>query len=105
MNRYVIPLFFMLLSVGIYIEYIDPTIGTIQANKAKIAEYQKYISEANEAQEKIDKLKLQQAKFPEGYDQALLTILPLSVDPTRLIIDVNAVAQMTGLSLKNPAVD
>ncbi len=103
MNRYAIPLFFALLSVGIYIEYIDPTIASIQADRAKTAEYSKYIQEAGEAESQLEALKQKQQNFPPGYDQALATILPPSVDPTRLIIDVDGIAQMRGLTIKSPA--
>ncbi len=103
MNRYAIPLFFVLLSVGIYIEYIDPTIATIQADRAKTAEYTKYIQEAGEAQSQLQALKQKQQDFPPGYDQALATILPASVDPTKLIIDIDGIAQLRGLTIKSPS--
>ena len=102
MNRYAIPLFFVLLSVGIYIEYIDPTIVSIQADRVKTAEYTKYIQEAGEAQAQLEALKQKQADFPAGYDQALATILPSSVDSTKLIIDVDGIAQIRGLNIKSP---
>ena len=103
MNRYAIPLFFVLLSVGIYIVYIDPTIASIQADRAKTAEYTKYIQEAEEAQSRLDALKQKQQDFPPGYDQALATILPASVDPTKLIIDIDGIAQLRGLTIKSPS--
>ncbi len=103
MNRYAIPLFFVLLSVGIYIEYIDPTITAIQADRAKSAEYTKYIQEAGEAQSQLQALKQKQQDFPPGYDQALATILPASVDPTKLIIDIDGIAQLRGLTIKSPS--
>ena len=105
MNRYAIPLFFTLLSVGMYIEYIDPTIVSIQADRAKREEYIKFIQEANEAASQLEALKQKQSDFPVGYDQALSTILPPTVDPTRLIIDVDGVAQLRGLTILSPAVN
>ena len=103
MNRYAIPLFFILLSVGVYIEYIDPTIAAIQVDRAKSAEYTKYILEAGEAQSQIEALKQKQQDFPPGYDQALATILPANVDPTKLIIDIDGIAQLRGLTIKSPS--
>ena len=103
MNRYAIPLFFVLLSVGIYIEYIDPTITSIQADRAKTAEYTKYIQEAQEAQTQLDALKQKLQDFPPGYDEALATILPATVDPTKLIIDIDGIAQLRGLTIKSPS--
>lgn len=103
MNRYAIPLFFVLLSVGVYIEYIDPTLVSIQADRAKTVEYTKYIQEAAEAESRLEALKQKQADFPSGYDQALATILPLSVDPTKLIIDIDGIAQLRGLTIKSPS--
>ncbi len=104
MNRYAIPIFFVLVSVGIYIKYIDPAYAEISAGRSKVAEYTAALKDAKEAQTKIDALKDVQANFPAGYEQALLTIIPNSIDSTRLIIDVDGIAQMRGLHIKGPAV-
>ncbi len=104
MNRYIIPIFFVLLSVGVYVMYIDPTYSLIRVGLNKQKEYTDYLAQAKTAQERIAELKQVQESFPTGYEQALSTILPDTVDSTRLIIDVEGVALARGLHLKAPTV-
>ena len=104
MNRYLIPIFLVLLSAGLYIMYIDPMYAAIGAGNTKIAEYDKLLADAKVATQKIDKLRETQEHFPAGYDTALNTILPSSVDPLRLVIDINGIAATRGLYVKAPRV-
>ena len=104
MNRYIIPVFLVLLSAGVYILYGDPIYASIAAGNVKIAEDDKLLADAKDATQKIDKLRATQEQFPSGYDTSLATILPNSVDPLRLVIDVNGIAALRGLYIKSPQV-
>lgn len=104
MNRYIIPIVLVLLSAGLYILYLDPIYASIEAANVKIAEYDRLLADAKTATQKIDKLRAAQEQFPAGYDRSLAAILPNSVDPLRLVIDVNGIAALRGLHIKAPAV-
>lgn len=102
MNRYLIPVFFLLLSIGLYVRYIDPYYAAVAAGQARIAEYDKLLADARTANEKLTQLKKTEESFPAGYRTSLDTILPESVDPLRLVINTNGIAALRGLQVKNP---
>lgn len=104
MIRYIVPVFFLILSVAVYLSYIDPTYIEIQKALAREKELVGYIEDAKTAQEKIDDLKTQYAAFPPGSDRALHALIPDSIDPTRLIVDMDAVITQFGLVMKSPGV-
>ena len=104
MNRYIIPVLLVLLSVGVYITYLDPLYAAVTAGNTKIAEYDKLLADAKEASEKIHRLESTQAAFPAGYDELLATILPAHVDPLKLVIDIDGIAALRGLRIKSPTV-
>ena len=104
MNRYILPVFLVLMAVGVYVIYIDPFYESIRVGNAKIVEYDNLIANAHTATAQIEKLKAIQESFPSGYDRSLATILPPTVDPLRLVIDVNGIAALRGLHVKSPSV-
>ncbi len=104
MIRYVAPIIFLLLSVALYLSYIDPMYTETQKALARERELAGYIADAKTAQAKIDALKAQYAAFPPGSDRALRALLPDSIDPTRLIVDMDAVISQFGLAMKSPGV-
>lgn len=104
MNRYIVPIFFLLVSVALYLSYISPTYIEIQKALVREHELSGYIADAKTAQVKIDALKAQYAAFPAGADQALHALLPDSIDPTRLVVDMDAVVSKLGLVMKSPNV-
>lgn len=104
MNRYIIPILLVIIASGLYIQYIDPTYTTILAVQSKLDDIEKYKIDAANAQEKIDTLERTTKTFPAGYEDRLRMMIPTTVDPTRLIIDVNEMAETQGLQLKSPQV-
>ena len=104
MKRFIVPIFFMLISSGIYILYVDPTYAEIKVLRAKIDAVEASKIDADTAKQKIDKLAKVESSFPADYVIKLRTLLPDSIDDTRLIIDVNAMALRDGLHIKNPKI-
>lgn len=104
MIRYVAPVIFLLLSVAIYLSYIDPMYIETQKTLARERELDGYIADAKTAQLKIDNFEAQYAAFPPGSDRVLQVLLPDLIDPTRLIVDMDAVITRFGLVMKSPGV-
>jgi hypothetical protein len=104
LSRYIAPVMFLLLSVAIYLSYIDPTYVEAQKALARERVLVGYINDAKTAQSRIDDLKAQYAEFPAGSDRALHTLIPDSIDPTRLVVDMDAVIGKLGLVMKSPGV-
>jgi hypothetical protein len=104
MKRYLSPFFFMLISSGIVVMYILPVYQDIRVGIAKKSTLEQSIKDAATAKEKILNLGLTEASFPPDFETKLRTILPDTIDPTRLIVDVNALAERDGLRISTPAI-
>jgi hypothetical protein len=104
MIRYIAPVMFLLLSVALYLAYIDPMYVEVQKALVREQELVAYIADAKTAQSKIDDLKAQYTAFPPGADQALHVLIPDSIDPLRLVVDMDAVIGKLGLVMKGPGV-
>ncbi len=98
----ILPSLALLFAIGIFFAYVRPTwSGSIAATRAAIASddqaliaAQKYIAQQNQlasARDAIDPKDL----------EALTTFLPDSVDNVRLILDLNALAARSGISVMN----
>jgi len=104
MKRFIAPIFFILVSTGVFMGYILPTYNAIQILKEKKGTLQSSIKDAGTAKEKIDKLAATEASFPVDYIVNLRTLLPDTIDTTRLIIDVNAFAVERGFRIPTPVI-
>lgn len=94
----------MIIATGLYIQYIDPTYTKILALQTKIADIEAHKVDAASAQSRIDALERTARSFPDNYEDRLQMLVPTVVDPTRLIIDVNQMAEDQGLHLGSPQV-
>ncbi len=94
----------MLIASGVYILYVDPTYNEIKALLVKQETIQNYKKDADLAKQKLDTLAAVEASFPPDYIVKLRMLLPEEIDSTKLIIDVNAMAERDGLHIKSPSV-
>lgn len=102
MRNRIIPLFALAIAVAIFFAYINPTwSGTIAAAKAAIANDNQALVTANEYTTQQNEL----ASARDAIDSAdlarLTTFLPDSVDNVGIILDLNALAARSGLSLSS----
>ncbi len=104
MKRFLAPIFFMLIASGIYVLYIDSVYGQIQISLAKKDAIEKSIVDASDAKQKIERLAAVESSFPPDYEVKLRTLLPDSIDPTRLVVEVNAMALRDGLHITTPTI-
>ena len=96
------PILLILIAVGLYFFYIDPMYNEEISQKEKVKE--QYI----EAVETTKQLALVLGRHVDTYNsftdedlERLDQVVPESIDPLRLIVDVNAVARGQGLKLEN----
>jgi Tfp pilus assembly protein PilO len=102
MNSRVLPLFALMLSVGIFFAYVKPTwSGPIAKTKVAIAQNDLALKAAKEYDEKKNEIaSARNAIDPENLAR-LSVFLPDSVDNVGLILDINALVARSGLSLEN----
>ena len=104
MNRYIVPLLLVLIATGVFIQYIDPMYTSVVTLQTKLADIEAHKKDADTAQTKIDALENVTKRFPPDYEQRMRLMVPDTIDPTRLIIDVDEMAAAQGLHLNSPQI-
>lgn len=103
-NRYITPVFLMLLSGAVYVVWVDAPYKDIAAQRAKAEVLRGYITDADNAQAELQKIAAQYDAFPPDGDHRLQVLLPKEIDTVRLIIDVNEIAARHGMGVNGPMV-
>lgn len=102
MNGRILPIAALFVSAGMLFAYVVPTwSGSIAATKAEIAQADQALAAADDyAKQQNTLASARNAIDPEDLAR-LTTFLPDSVDNVGLILDLNALAARSGLSLVN----
>ena len=98
-----IPVFLLIVSVGLFLGYTDPTYKDI---KSLVAEEQKFddaLNKSKELQEARDTLLSRYNEFSPSDLEKLRKLLPDNVDNVRLILDIDGIASRYGMRTKNVA--
>ncbi|MHB8660523.1 MAG: hypothetical protein ACYC75_01080 [Minisyncoccota bacterium] len=102
MSSRIIPLVALMIAIGLFLAYVNPTwTGPIAAAKAAIASDDEALTAAAAyAKQQGDLTQARDAIAPADLAR-LATFLPGSVDNVGLILDLNALAARSGISLSN----
>lgn len=102
MNRRILPLFALLFAVGIFFAYVHPTWSvSIAATKAAIASDNEALDAASAYTARENALLTARNAIDPANLAKLEVFLPDSVDNVGLILDLNALAARSGLSISN----
>ena len=102
MTSRVFPALALMLAVGIFFAYVNPTwTGPVKETKASIEGNNKALPAADEYVAKENELASARNNIDPANLARLEVFLPDSVDNVGLILDVNALAARSGLSLSN----
>jgi len=102
MNDRILPFVALLLSVGIFFGYVNPTWrGSIAATKQTIALDDQALEAARQYAAQEDALAAARDAIDPADLARLTTFLPDSVDNVGLILDLNALAARSGLPLSS----
>jgi hypothetical protein len=97
-----IPILALLLAVGLFFGYINPTYtGQIADAKAQIASYNNALAAAAQFNQKENQLIAEQNQIPAASIQRVESYLPDGVDNVQLILDLNSLASASGIALSN----
>lgn len=105
MTKLTFPILLIILSVGIFFMYIDPTYGEI---KEKIQEQERFdqaLNKSKELQEIRDKLLAKYNTFSSRDLDRLAKLLPDNVDNVRLVLDIDYIASIYGMRIKDVTID
>lgn len=95
------PLIFILVSVGVFIFFVDPQYNEIKEINKTIEENRDLIELAEELRRERDTLQEQYNNISSQDREKLLKILPDTVDNVRLILDINNIAEDFGIAITN----
>lgn len=102
MNTHLLPVLALFVAIGIFFAYVSPTwSGSIAATKAAIVLDDQALMAAKEYTAKQNALATERAAIEPANLDRLSVFLPDSVDNVGLILDLNALAARSGLSLAN----
>lgn len=105
MNSRILPTLALMLSVGVFFAYVDRVwTGSIATTKTAIAADDAALHAAEQFTSQQNQLQAQEDAINPDDLKRLTTFLPGSVDNVRLILDLNALAARSGLSLSNVGV-
>lgn len=102
MNNRILPIFALLVAIGIFFAYIRPTwSGSITAAKTAIASDDQALAAASEYVAQQNELVSARNAIDPANLARITSFLPDSVDNVGLILNLNALAARSGLSLSN----
>lgn len=102
MNNKAIPVLAAIIAIGIFFGYVGPTWqGEIARTKASIESYDKALEAAAAYNEQKSQLTSARSNIDKKDLDRLAVLLPDSVNNVRLILDLDALAARSGLTLSN----
>lgn len=105
MNR-LVPLALIVIALGIFFGYLRPLwSGQIAASRAQITNYDKALEAASSFTAQEAKLETARNAIPQSDLDRVEAFLPDGVNNVQLILDLNALADRTGMVLSNFGTD
>ncbi|KND51376.1 MAG: putative pilO [Parcubacteria bacterium C7867-001] len=101
----ILPFLTVLVAVGVFFGYINPTYtGPVAELRDRIHDYDQALAAAAEFKEREAQLLAERNNIPEEGIKRVEAFLPDGVDNVQLILDLNTLANRSGLKITNVAV-
>jgi len=98
----ILPLLALVFAIALFFLYVKPTFsGPIAATRTQIASYNDALAAADRFQQKEAQLTQQRAQIPADSLARLNDFLPDGVDNVQLILDLDALAARSGITLSD----
>lgn len=104
-NKFILPILLIIISIGLFVMYIDPTYEQIKVLKSKNSEFNEALNKSKELRQVRDGLLDQYNSFSQEDLVKLKKLLPDTVDNVRLIMDIDSIASEYGITIQNIQVD
>ena len=104
MIRLTFPILFILLAIGLFFVYIDPTYKEIQVALKDEEKFDQALDKSKELREIRDTLLSEYNAFSTTDLNRLSKLLPDHVDNVRLVLDIDHIASTYGMRIKNVAI-
>ncbi len=99
------PILCLLIAVGIFVWYLNPTYLKLKTVLAEQATYDHALSRSRELQDVRDQLLSRYNTFPQQDLARLQKLVPDHVDNVRLILDLDSMATKYGMRVRNVAIE
>lgn len=99
--RNIVSILIIIASIGIFFGYIKPIYGTIKAQRSQLASYKDTIKQANELEQRVVALQAKARALDPKATGKLEKLLPDTVSNVNLIIDINTIAEKSGLGIRD----
>lgn len=97
----IVPIILIVIAVGLFGLYIDPTYESIKVLRAEEAQFDDALDRSKELIAIRDQLLSRYNTFGSDDLERLEKLLPDNIDNVRLIIDINSIAAQYGMALRD----
>jgi Tfp pilus assembly protein PilO len=101
MGRVLLPILFLVVSVGLYFTYIAKAMGEVQALKTEDAGYDQLLASAKKIRDRRAELTEQYKQLDAGGLKKVQKMIPDHIDNVRLLIDIDNIASVYGLRIRD----
>ncbi|MBL7045317.1 MAG: type 4a pilus biogenesis protein PilO [Parcubacteria group bacterium] len=105
MVKLTFPVLFIVLAIGLFFVYVDPTYKEVQNTLIEEERFDQAFDKSKELQAVRDKLLSKYNTFSSNDLDRLSKLLPDHVDNVRLVLDIDHIASTYGMRMKNVVVD
>jgi len=103
--QFLIPIILIMISVGLFASWVDPTYQTIKERQVEKARYDETLAKTVQIREFRNEIDQKYKAIPEEDLERLDKMLPTHIDNIRLILDVNSVASKKGMTIRDIKID
>ncbi|MDD5050404.1 MAG: type 4a pilus biogenesis protein PilO [Candidatus Pacebacteria bacterium] len=99
------PIILLIASIGLFFGFIDPQYKQIQAKRAKLAQYDEALGKSKDLTNRRIELSEKYKSITDDDRVRLSKMLPNAVDNVRLILDIDSIAKLHGMKIRNTKID
>ncbi|MDD4989013.1 MAG: type 4a pilus biogenesis protein PilO [Candidatus Pacebacteria bacterium] len=99
------PIILLVASVGLFFGFINPEYGKIQAKRVELAQYDEALGKSKDLTNRRIELSNKYKSITDEDRVRLSKLLPNAVDNVRLILDIDSIAKLHGMKIRNTRID
>lgn len=99
------PLFIVIIVIGGFIFYVNPTYGEIKTLQVQAEQYDNALADVKQARTLLEQKQNEYNSIPSEDLKKLNTLLPDSIDNIKLLVNINDIAQGYGTEIQGVRVE
>lgn len=104
MIRFILPIIFVVVAIGLFFGYVDATYTKVQELRNEEARFAEALDRSRELQQVKDRLLSKYNAFPTSELERLERLLPDNVDNVRLVLDIDDIASQYNMQIRNVSI-